>query len=65
MNAKVKSQSSAYCEMRYRDRRFTEIAVSSNLYLECTLSTRGGDGKVPKIKGYRPKFMGNIINISY
>eukprot|EP00965_Chrysotila_dentata_P094040 3108294-Pleurochrysis_carterae.AAC.1 len=37
MNIEVKSQSSAFCELRYRDRLANKIAISVDSYLEPTL----------------------------
>eukprot|EP00965_Chrysotila_dentata_P249548 6208950-Pleurochrysis_carterae.AAC.1 len=47
MNVKVKSQSSAFCELRHRDRRSTKIAISGDSYLEPTPSTLGAIAKYP------------------
>eukprot|EP00965_Chrysotila_dentata_P040777 1352090-Pleurochrysis_carterae.AAC.1 len=51
MNVKVKSQSSAICELRYRDRRSTKIAISGDFYLKPTPSSRGAIAKYPASKG--------------
>eukprot|EP00965_Chrysotila_dentata_P215986 6189105-Pleurochrysis_carterae.AAC.1 len=47
MNVKVKSQSSAFCELRYRNRRSTKTAISGDSYLEPTSSARGAIAKYP------------------
>eukprot|EP00965_Chrysotila_dentata_P035857 1193394-Pleurochrysis_carterae.AAC.2 len=51
MNVKVKSQSSTFCELRYRDRRSTKIAISCDSYLETIPSTRGAIAKYPASRG--------------
>eukprot|EP00965_Chrysotila_dentata_P033355 1110345-Pleurochrysis_carterae.AAC.1 len=51
MNVKVKSQSSAFCELRYRDCRSTKIAFSGDSYLEPIPSTRWAIAKYPATRG--------------
>eukprot|EP00965_Chrysotila_dentata_P120959 4000293-Pleurochrysis_carterae.AAC.1 len=47
----VKSHSSTFCELRYRDRRSTKTAISGGSYLKTTPSTRGSIAKYPASRG--------------
>eukprot|EP00965_Chrysotila_dentata_P104048 3436152-Pleurochrysis_carterae.AAC.1 len=51
-----KYQSLAFCELRYRDRRSTEIAISPDSYLEPIPSTLGAIAKYPALRGIDRKF---------